>query len=247
MAQAVQLYRTNNGPCPYRDEGVWENLSFQVESLPGEMYEKLLNHGYRRSGCSIYHPVCQGCKRCIPIRIDATAFRATKSQRRVWRKNQELHITHHPVQFTEESFELYQKYQINWHHAEQAPDVWEFQNFLINTPVNTEMIEYRLDDVLIGIGWIDHLPTLISSVYFIFDPDFASRRLGVYSILYEIEYCQKQNRPWLYLGYWVEDSPKMSYKADYRPAQILINDQWQSLDRFYTDAVLSASENLAFF
>ncbi|MBF0287682.1 MAG: arginyltransferase [SAR324 cluster bacterium] len=246
MAQAVQLYRTNNGPCPYRNEGVWENLSFQVESLPGEMYEQLLDHGYRRSGCSIYHPVCSNCKRCIPIRIEAQSFRPTKSQRRVWRKNQDLHITHQPVFFSQEIFELYQKYQTDWHHAEQLPDVWEFHNFLINTPVNTEMVQYYQDDVLVGVGWIDCLPSLISSVYFIFDPEYASRRLGVYSILYEIEYCQKQNRSWLYLGYWVEDSPKMNYKADYRPTQILINNQWQPIDALHDHISFDVAENRFF-
>ena len=73
------------------------------------------------------------------------------------------------------------------------------------------------------------LPELISSVYFVFDPDFSSRRLGIFSILYEINYAKFLNVPWLYLGYLVNDSTKMKYKADFKPAQILKNSKWISL------------------
>lgn len=228
MTQTIQLYRTNNGPCPYRSEGIWENLSFEAEILTGEMYETLLNHGFRRSGCSVYRPTCNNCRLCIPLRVDSSAFQRTKSQRRTWRKNQDLLIEHHPVDFTQECFELYQHYQMQWHHSEKKPSIWEFQSFLMESPVETEMISYYLAERLIGISWVDRLPTALSSVYFIFHPDFASRRLGVYSILYEIEYCCKLNVPWLYLGFWVADSPKMKYKSEYQPAQVLINGHWQT-------------------
>lgn len=229
MQQPIQLYQTQNGPCPYRPEGVWENIAFEVPCLSGEMYEALLNNGFRRSGYSIYRPACQGCHRCIPLRVDTQRFAMTKSQRRTWRKNQDLSIEHHSVGFTEESFELYQHYQMQWHHSDKKPNIWEFQSFLLESPVETEMICYYFEKILIGVSWIDRLPTSLSSVYFIFHPDFAARRLGVYSILYEIAYCCQLNHPWLYLGFWVEDSPKMKYKAEYQPAQILLNEQWQSL------------------
>jgi len=230
MTQSYQLYRTNNGPCPYRDEGTWENISFEVERFSPQMYQDLLNQGYRRSGRSVYHPICQNCKRCIPIRINANKFAPNKGQRRTWKKNQDLHIEHRPVEFSQKSFELYQRYQEEWHHVPTTPSLSEFQSFLIESPVETEMIHFLLDQELIGVSWVDRLPSSISSVYFIFNPDYASRRLGVYSILYEIKYCQQLKLPWLYLGYWVEDSQKMQYKANYHPAEILCENQWQSID-----------------
>ncbi len=229
MTLNFKLYHTNNGPCPYRNKGIWENLTFETETLPGATYEKLLNHGFRRSGCSVYHPICNNCHLCIPLRVDVKQFRMTKSQRRTWQKNQDLCIEHYPVDFSRESFELYQKYQVAWHHNSEKPDFWEFQNFLIESPVDTEMAHYYLGDLLVGVSWIDRLPSAISSVYFIFHPDFAFRRLGVYSILYEIEYCRELKIPWLYLGFWVKDSYKMNYKAEYRPAQVLVRGQWQDL------------------
>ncbi len=227
MSQSVPLYKTNNGPCPYRKEGVWESLTFQVSYIPSELYEALLNQGFRRSGLSIYHPVCHGCQRCLPIRIDVSAFRPNKGQRRAWRKNQDIRVEHRSVEFTEESFELYQKYQMDWHHETEAPNAWEYYHFLIESPVQTEMIHYYWKETLVAIGWVDLLSSSISSVYFIFNPNYADRRLGVYSILYEIEYCRKLGVPWLYLGFWIEDSEKMQYKAEYRPFEILVENQWQ--------------------
>ena len=229
MMQTIQLYQTNNGPCPYRPEGIWENLAFEAQCLSGEMYEALLNNGFRRSGYSLYRPACHECHLCIPLRVDTHRFEMTKSQRRTWRKNQDLSIEHRPVGFLQECFELYQHYQMQWHHCEKKPNLWEFQSFLMESPVETEMVCYYLENRLVGVSWVDRLPHALSSVYFIFHPDFASRRLGVYSILYEIAYACQLNRPWLYLGFWVEDSPKMKYKAEYQPAQILINGQWQNL------------------
>jgi len=149
----VKLYQTDNGPCPYRDDKTWHNLSFQTSELPPDGYTSLLNQGFRRSGLSIYHPVCSGCQSCIPIRVDVQNFSQNKGQRRTWRKNEDVRV-------------------------------------------------------------------------FVFDPEFVSKRLGVFSLLYEIEYARFLDIRWLYLGYWVENSPKMNYKADFQPTQILRNSRW---------------------
>ena len=95
------------------------------------------------------------------------------------------------------------------------------------------MLYYYDLDRLLAIGWIDVLEQILSSVYFIFDPDEASRRLGVYSLLYEIEYARKLDKTWLYLGYWVEDSQKMSYKSDFQPAELLFNKKWVPFKQHY--------------
>jgi len=224
--QKFQFYHTNNGPCPYRPVGVWENLSFTTEFLPGDVYEALLNQGFRRSGYSVYHPICETCQLCIPIRVKASDYAPSKSQRRTLKKNKDIRIEHQPLGFSVESFELYQNYQFHWHQTKEMPNEWEYRSFLIESPVTTEMIHYYLEDQLVGIGWVDRLPNLLSSVYFIFDPHYASRRLGVFSLIYELKYCLELGHEWLYLGYWVEDSPKMQYKADYQPAEVLINQKW---------------------
>ncbi len=149
-----------------------------------------------------------------------------KSQRRTWRKNDDVRVEHHPAEFNLQDFELYQRYQKDWHNVESPISEIEYYEFLIESPVTTEILRYYSAGKLIGVGWIDRLAELVSSVYFVFDPEYVSRRLGVFSLLYEIEYTRFLDIRWLYLGYWVENSPKMNYKADFQPAQILRNSRW---------------------
>ncbi len=230
----IQLYQTNNGPCPYRDTGIWRNLSFHTEAVSAHAYRTLMDQGFRRSGASIYHPACPGCQRCIPLRIDVQNFQPSKSQRRTARKNQDLEIDMVPLQFEQEHFQLYQRYQELWHHSQVEPE--DYYEFLIRSPVETEIMTYRLQGELIGLGWVDKAEDALSSVYFAFNPDHADRRLGVYSVLAEVDYCRVLNLSWLYMGYWVEDSEKMRYKADYRPAEILVDQEWISLDSYLSEA-----------
>ena len=114
-------------------------------------------------------------------------------------------MEHHPPAFCQPGFELYSKYQQNWHHCGTPVTESDYLDFLIHSPVKTEMLYYYDQERLLAVGWIDILPKMLSSVYFIFDPDEATRRLGVFSLLYEIEYASRLEKPWLYLGYWVED------------------------------------------
>ena len=222
----IKIFRTDNGPCPYLKKGNWQNISFQTSKLPPDGYTALLNQGFRRSGFTIYHPVCSGCQECIPIRIDVINFIKNKGQRRTWRKNSDLSVEHNPAEFNLEDFALYSRYQHEWHKTEFPVKEDEYLDFLIDSPVPTEIIRYYLGNKLIGLGWVDRLPELLSSVYFVFDPDYYSRRLGVFSLLYEIEYARSLDINWLYLGYWVKSSSKMKYKADFQPAQLLNNSKW---------------------
>ena len=120
----------------------------------------------------------------------------------------------------------------------------EYLNFLIESPVPTEILRYYLGEKLIGLGWVDLLPELLSSVYFVFDPDYVSRRLGVFSLLYEIEYARSLDIRWLYMGYWVKSSAKMKYKSDYQPAELLHDSKWIPFNLYpLKDFSASTSEN----
>ena len=222
----IKFFRTNNGPCPYLENGIWQNISFQTDKLQPTGYTALLNQGFRRSGLTIYHPACSSCQECIPIRIDALNFVKNKGQRRTWRKNNDLRVEHQVVEFRQDDFALYSRYLYEWHKTEFMIKEDEYIDFLIHSPVPTEIIRYYLGDKLIGLGWVDRLQDLLSSVYFVFDPDYVSRRLGVFSILYELEYARSLDLRWLYLGYWVKSSVKMKYKSDFKPAELLNGSKW---------------------
>ena len=228
----IKFFRTDNGPCPYLEKGTWQNIAFQTGKLQQKKYTTLLNQGFRRSGLTIYRPVCSSCKECIPIRIDVLNFIKNKGQRRTWRKNNDLRVEHHAVEFKQEDFSLYSRYQQEWHETDLTVKEDEYLDFLIYSPVPTEILRYYLGDKLIGLGWVDRLQDLLSSVYFVFDPDYVSRRLGVFSILYEIEYARSLDLRWLYLGYWVNSSTKMKYKSDFQPAELLNGSKWIPFNSF---------------
>lgn len=223
------IFHTHNGPCPYRSVGQWDNLTFYADELPPDIYESLLGRGFRRSGISVYHPICESCRLCIPLRVNVPSFQPSRSQRRTLRKNQDLRLEMVPTTFREDVFNLYIRYQEQWHLRGNPTSIEEFSEFLVETPVPSEMILFWRNEQLLGVSWIDLLPDSLSSVYFAFDPDFQDRRLGVLSLLCEIEYARSLNKRWLYLGYWVPDSPKMNYKADFRPAEVLLQQNWVTL------------------
>ncbi len=140
----VELYQTDNGACPYRNDKTWHNLSFQTRELHPDGYTSLLNQGFRRSGLSIYHPVCTDCKSCIPIRVDVQNFSQKKSQRRTWRKNDDVRVEHHPAEFNLQDFELYQRYQKDWHNVESPISEIEYYEFLIESPVTNDLDQMEL-------------------------------------------------------------------------------------------------------
>ncbi len=92
------------------------------------------------------------------------------------------------------------------------------------------MIRYELGGALVGVSWVDILHDGLSSVYFAFDPDYASRRLGSYSIMKEIEWARDIGKSWLYLGFWVPGGKSMDYKAQFRPHEIAPERRWKQAE-----------------
>ncbi|MCG8570257.1 MAG: arginyltransferase [Spirochaetes bacterium] len=219
-------YEHDNGDCPYIKDNRWISLGFFSDQFGEQDYENLINHGFRRCGTSFYKNICPNCQACIPIRIPVNKFLISRSQKRILKKNQDVQVVTKPVEFKIEDFILYQHYCQVKHNKEKTPELEDYYLFLIESPVNTQMMKYYLDDKLIGIGLIDLLYHSISSVYYAFDPQYAKRSLGVFSVLEEINLCKRLNKDYLQLGFWVNHSQKMSYKNQYRPYQLLIDQQW---------------------
>ena len=118
----------------------------------------------------------------------------------------------------------YLRYQ---HDGTMSDDFDDLYRFLYCSPVATIEIEYFLQDRLLGVSIADQSSEALSSVYMYFDPDFARRSLGVYSVLREIDYCRETGRPYYYLGFYVKNCSKMDYKARFRPYEMLNADyEW---------------------
>ncbi len=185
-----------------------------------------MNAGFRRSGKIVYQPVCLGCRACQPIRVPVSLFHPNKAQRRSRRRNRDLTVTSAVPKATDEKFELYRRYIRDWHGGSMDHDRDGFERFLYESPVDSLEFCYRdPNGRLLAVGICDVGPESLSSVYFYFDPIDASRGLGTYGVLYEIEHAAKRNLPYYYLGYWVAQCGTMEYKATFRPNELLSHDQ----------------------
>ena len=74
---------------------------------------------------------------------------------------------------------------------------------------------------LVAVDLIDILPHGISSIYFYYDPDYAAYSPGKYSLYRQIMLAKEHGLSWIYLGYYVEACPSLSYKKEYRPFYML--------------------------
>ncbi len=188
------------------------------------MYGRLLARGFRRSGHMIYRPNCAGCRECQPIRALTESFRPDRSMRRNWRTNQDLVARIAQPRLSAEKRDLYARYLSVRHDKESSEGL---DDFLYATPVDSLEIEFRLNGTLVGVAIADVVPTGLSAVYTYFEPQLASRGLGTFAVLWQINFCRERRRPHLYLGYFVRDCRKMNYKNRFVPHEILGPDgQW---------------------
>jgi len=222
----MKVYQTDNGPCPYLPNGEWKtDVLYAIRITPGS-YEKLLENGWRRSGCCFYLNTCEGCSSCIPLRIDVNRFCTNRSQQRTHKRNHAIRVERIPVVFDTRDYELYKKYCLSRHN--QSPSEEEYSRFLIQSPLTTEIMRYWNASQLIATAWIDMLPNSISSVYCAYDPECIQRSPGTLSILRQIELCRELEKSWLYLGFYVPASERMNYKKTFQPCEVLVDRKWRS-------------------
>ena len=205
--------------------------------IHADLYGELVNAGFRRSGLYTYRPYCDACHACIATRIPVAKFQANRSQRRTWKKHYELDTRVLNLAFQEEHYELYQLYQ-NTRHADgdvDRDDKDQYMQFLLQSRVNSRIVEFRdgpqgsEPGKLRMISMIDILEQGISSVYTFFDTNNPSASYGTFSILWQIKQALQLKLPYLYLGYYIENSDKISYKANFKPIEGLIEDHWQPI------------------
>ncbi len=215
--------------CPYLD-GEVETLSLvRCPWMPSDIHGALMAQGYRHSGDIFYIPACRACKKCLPIRVPVATFKPSKKQRHIFNKNRDVEIVIQVPRPTHEKFDLYRRYLAFQHKGKQAEDVnyHGFTKFLYQLHESSAEIQYWIEGRLAGITIADIISGVgLSSVYHFFEPDFASRSIGVFSVLAEIKLCEKFCAPYYYLGFWIPECDKMKYKANYRPNEILKDGKW---------------------
>jgi arginyl-tRNA--protein-N-Asp/Glu arginylyltransferase len=193
-----------------------------------ETYDELIQFGFRRSGAYLYRPHCPSCRECISLRLPVADYRFSRNDRRCLKRNSDIQTKVTKGRFVDEHFHLYRDY-INSRHSGgsmENPSRTDYQRFLICDWSDTEFIEFRVDNKLLGVAVTDRTRTGLSAVYTFFDPQQQHRSLGHFAILGQIQKCLDEDLAYLYLGYLIKDCAKMNYKARYKPAQGFINNMW---------------------
>ena len=204
--------------CPYLPGRAMSSRAFWSSQRLGEAaYERLLDAGFRRSGRLVYQPVCATCRACVPLRVPAATFAPSKGQRRVLKRSADVRLTVEPNVASDEKWRLYAAYVRDWHGRE--PDGREeFDRFLYDSPVRTLDFCYR-DGAgrLLAVGVCDLTATVLSSVYFYFDPAEKARSPGTLGALLELAWCRKAGVDSYHLGYRILGCAAMEYKRKFRP------------------------------
>lgn len=226
-------FSTDLASCPYLDDRLERRLVVSLEDdSSADNYDRLVLAGFRRSQTFAYRPTCPGCRACVPIRIPVDRFEMTRSWRRTLRHNQDLTAAERPSKATEEQFMLFERYLME-RHAEggMANMGWnEYRAMVEDSPKNSLIVEWRRDDgTLAGVSITDRFKSGLSGVYKFFDPDEPKRSLGTQIILWHIQRAAELSLPYVYLGYWIAGSPKMAYKARFRPLEHLTPAGWQPM------------------
>ncbi|MCL2457695.1 MAG: arginyltransferase [Desulfobulbus sp.] len=213
--------------CPYGMDtaAIYHQAIFG--QLSDEAMGEFLVHGYRRNGNCIYNMRCRNCELCVPIRLRTENFRPNRNQRRVWKKNQDVTIELAPLTMSRENVALLQRFLSTRFPEGKSSAESYYSGFFITTIARCFEIRYRVDGNLLGVAIVDAAPDRMNAVYYFFDPDQGWRSPGILNILTLNHICATQKIEYLYLGYWIADHASMSYKAAFRPHELLQDGLWQ--------------------
>lgn len=236
-----RFFVTSPAPCPYLPDRQERKVFTELKGANADQLNEALGRiGFRRSQTVAYRPSCLDCQACVSVRVMAGEFAPSATQKRDIKRNADLVVTECRPWATDEQFELLTQY-LGARHPDggmTAMDELDYADMVEHTPVTSHLVEYREPTAdgspgkLVGACLTDRQGDGLSMIYSFYDPGHTSRQgLGNFIILDHIQRAARDGLPFVYLGYWVEGSPRMAYKVRYRPMEKLTRDGWRRMDK----------------
>jgi arginyl-tRNA--protein-N-Asp/Glu arginylyltransferase len=228
-----QFFTAGPIACPYVSGRAERKLIVELAGVAAaDFYDELSRAGFRRSQGFAYRPACPQCTACVPVRIAVNDFAHSRSTRRVRNANRMLSGRLVAARATPEQYQLFTLYQRSRHRDSDmaAMSYADYRSMVEDTPLRTVIAEFRdAAGALVAASLLDRLDDGVSAVYSFYDPTLDKRSLGTWSILWLVEECRRQGLPYVYLGYWIGESPKMAYKARFPAIERLSPAGWVPL------------------
>lgn len=223
------LYLSAPHECPYiQGESATSLLLDPAASVSDQMFSVAIESGFRRSGKTVYRPHCSTCQACKSVKIDVQNMQLNRSQRRALARNKDIQTQFVEPMFDEHHFQLYCRYQ-TWKHPGDSMDHgdrFKYEDSLIRSSVQSAFLEFHLEQKLVAISVVDVAAQGLSAVYTFFEPELANRSLGRFAVLTLVNKAREMGLDYVYLGYWIKDCSKMSYKSEYRPLLMYDGTAW---------------------
>lgn len=247
-----RFFVTSPAPCPYLPGRSERKVFTELKGAHADQLNEALGRiGFRRSQTVAYRPSCLDCQACVSVRVVVQSFKPSSTQKRDMKRNRDLIVTECRPWATDEQFELLTKY-LSVRHPDggmSTMDEMDYADMVEHTPVTSYVVEYREPTEtgepgkLVGACLTDRQGDGLSMIYSFYDPDLEGRAgLGNYIILDHIRRAAESGLPYVYLGYWVDGSPRMQYKVRYRPLEQLTRDGWRQMsDEEQTKLIAAAA------
>ena len=221
--------------CPYLPDLVEYKrvLRLGTRKISPDLLESLNQNGFRRTQNTAWKPECGVCRQCVSVRIVLPRYEPSHSHKRVMRLNHNLTLQLVNNRIAPEHFRLFQTYQAVRHPMGDMSEMSleELASMIEQSPVNSQLAEWRDQE---GRLWaaclIDVATKSISLVYSFYEPHHPKRGLGNYIILSLVDWAKSAGYEFVYLGFWVKNSPKMNYKIRFRPLEFLSQLGWREID-----------------